>query len=105
MSKQKITFFGAYIRQLRVDAELPLRKVAAQLDMDPSLLGKIERNQRQPTRQLIFGIAKIFKQDEKALLNEYISDQIAYKIIDESADIDALKVAEKKVEILRNQKV
>jgi len=104
MTKQKITSFGEYIRKLREDAELPLRKVAAQLDIDPSLLGKIERNERQPTRKLISIIAKIFKQEEKELLKEYVSDQIAYKIIDENADIETLKVAERKVEYLKKQK-
>lgn len=101
MSKQKITSFGEYIRQLREAAELPLRKVAAQLDIDPSLLGKIERNERQPTKEVIEGIAKIFKEDAKQLHMEYISDQIAYKILDEDADINTLKVAEKKVQYLK----
>lgn len=104
MSKQKITSFGEFIRQLREEAELPLRKVAAQLDIDPSLLGKIERNERQPTREVISGIAKIFHQDEKKLHQEYVSDQIAYRILEEEADIETLKVAEKKVEYLIKKK-
>ena len=83
MKKNKLITFGEYIRNLREEAELPLRKVAAQLDIDPSLLGRIERNERQPTKEIIAGIAKIFKQDLKTLLNEYLSDQIAYKIINE----------------------
>jgi len=104
MKKSKLITFGEYIRDLRKEAELPLRKVAAQLDIDPSLLGRIERNERQPTKEIIAGIARIFKQDLKALLNEYLSDQIAYKIINENADIDILKVAEKKVEYLKKKK-
>lgn len=103
MTKHKITSFGEFIRELRETAGLPLRKVAAQLDIDPSLLGKIERNERQPTKNIISGIAKIFKQDERQLHKEYISDQIAYKIIDEGADIDTLKVAEQKVKYLKNK--
>jgi transcriptional regulator with XRE-family HTH domain len=104
MTKQKITSFGEHIRQLREKAELPLRKVAAQLDIDPSLLGKIERNERQPTKELIAGIAKIFKEDAKQLHKEFISDQIAYKILNEKADIDTLKVAEQKVQYLKLNK-
>ncbi len=99
---QKITSFGEYIRNLREDKKLPLRKIAAQLDIDPSLLGKIERNERQPSKDIIFGIAKIFNQDEKYLLDEYLSDQIAYKIINENAGIEILKVAEKKVTYFKN---
>ena len=104
MTKQKISSFGEYIRQLREQAELPLRKVAAQLDIDPSLLGKIERSARQPTKEIIEGIAKIFNEDTKYLHKQYISDQIAYKIIDEEADLDTLKVAEKKIEYLKSNR-
>lgn len=103
MTKQKLTSFGEYIRQLRIDAELPLRKVAAQLDIDPTLLGKIERNERQASRGIIAGIAKIFNEDEKKLHKEYVSDQLAYKIIEQDADIDVLKVAEQKVEYLKKK--
>ncbi|OFY99548.1 MAG: hypothetical protein A2491_07055 [Bacteroidetes bacterium RIFOXYC12_FULL_35_7] len=104
MNKQKIISFGEHIRELREKAELPIRKVAAQLDIDPSLLGKIERNERQPSKDVIFGIAKIFKQDKKNLLQEYLSDQIAYKIIEENAEIATLKVAEKKVTYFKSLK-
>jgi len=102
---QKISLFGEYIRELRKNAGLPLRKVAAYLDIDPSLLGKIERNERQPTKDIISGIAKIFKQDEKQLNKEYISDQIAYKIVEGETDIDALKIAEMKVKYLKNKNI
>jgi cytoskeletal protein RodZ len=36
--------FGGYLRGLRESKGLPLRKVAAQLDIDTSILSKIERN-------------------------------------------------------------
>src|SRR5688572_6234686 len=104
MTKQIITSFGEHIRQLREGAELPLRKVAAKLDIDPSLLGKIERNERQPTKEVIAGLAKIFNEDAKLLHTQNISDQIAYKIISEEADIIALKVAEKKVQYFKGNK-
>ncbi len=104
MSKQKITSFGEYIRGLREAVGLPLRKIAAQLDIDPSLLGKIERNERQPTKGQIKKIAEIFNQDESFLLSEILSDQIAYKILEEESDIDILKVAEEKVNYLKKKK-
>ncbi len=103
MKKHTLITFGEHIRKLREDAELPLRKVAAQLDIDPSLLGRIERNERQPTKEVIAGIAKIFHQDFKKLSDEYLSDQIAYKMINENADIEILKVAEKKIEYLKKK--
>lgn len=104
MSKQKISTFGEYIRQLRENAGLPLRKVAAQLDIDPSILGKIERNDRHPSKEQIKKLAVIFDQDENYLLSEYLSDQIAYKILEEEGDLNVLKVAEKKVTYLKSKK-
>lgn len=78
--------------------------MASHLDIDPSLLAKIERNERQPTKQLIKAVADYFKTDEKELQNEFLSDQIAYKILDEEADLAILKVAEQKVYYLKTKR-
>lgn len=103
MNKNTVTF-GEQVRYLRKELKLSLREVAEQVDIDPSLLGKIERNNRQPTKEQIKLIAEFFKFDEKQLTKEFISDQIAYKIIEEEADIDTLKVAEMKVLYLKSKK-
>lgn len=103
---KKPTTFGEQLRQLRATADMTLREVAVNLEIDPSLLAKIERNQRQPTKYLIKNIAVYFRVSEKELLDEFLSDQIAYKILDEEADLNILKVAEEKVayiKTLRNE--
>lgn len=103
---KKRTTFGEQLRQLRETAGMTLREVAANIEIDPSLLAKIERNQRQPTKPLIKNIADFFSVNEKELLEEFLSDQIAYKILDEEADLNILKVAEEKVayiKTLRNE--
>jgi HTH-type transcriptional regulator, competence development regulator len=78
-----------------------LREVAESIGIDTSLLGKIERNERQPTKEQIKLVAKYFKFDEKEMMKEFLSDQIAYKILEEEADLDTLKVAERKVQYLK----
>jgi transcriptional regulator with XRE-family HTH domain len=93
--------FGEHIRQLRESEELSLREVAVKIDIDPSLLAKIERNQRPPTKALIKKVAEFFQVSERLLLEEFLSDQIAYKILDEDADLNILKVAEEKVTYLK----
>lgn len=93
--------FGEHLRHLREDAGLTLKFVSEQISIDTSLLAKIERNERQPTKQIIKQVADFFKVDEKELQNDFLSDQIAYKIIDEEADISILKVAEEKVKYLK----
>jgi transcriptional regulator with XRE-family HTH domain len=99
---QKVLSFGECIRNLREDAGLPLRKVAAQLDIDPSLLGKIERNKRHPSKDQIKKLALIFNQNESFLLSEFLSDQIAYRILEEESSSKILKVAEKKLKYLKS---
>lgn len=104
MSKKQIATFGEQVRTLREESHLSLRAVAQEIGIDTSLLGKIERNERQPTKEQIKQVAKFFKQDEKELIKELLSDQFAYRILEEEADLDTLKVAEKKVEYLKRQK-
>jgi len=103
MSKNKVTTFAEQVRTLREEAKLSLREVAEKIGIDTSLLGKIERNERQPTKEQIKQVAKYFKLDEKEMLKENLSDQIAYKILEEDADLDTLKVAEKKVQYLKTK--
>lgn len=105
MSKKiPIISFGELIRRLREQANLPLRVIAARMEIDPSLLGKIERDERSPSKRQIISLAEIFNQDVHYLLSEYLSDVIAYKILEEEHDISVLKVAEMKVEYLKAKK-
>lgn len=104
MKNKTVSTIGEQLRSLREKANLSLRDVASVIGIDTSLLGKIERSERQPTKIQIKQVAKYFNLDEKDLLKEYLSDQFAYLIIEAEADIDTLKVAERKVEYLKNQK-
>lgn len=103
MSKINVATLGEQIRVLREKAELSLRVVACQIGIDTSLLAKIERNERQATKEQIKQIAIFFKVNEKQLVSEFLSDQFAYKIIEEEADLDTLKVAEAKVEYYKTK--
>ncbi|MGE0635107.1 MAG: helix-turn-helix domain-containing protein [Bacteroidia bacterium] len=98
---KKIESFGEHLRTLREEAGQTLKFVAEEIKIDTSLLAKIERNERQPTKQIIKEVAKYFKVDERELQNNFLSDQIAYKILDEEADLSILKVAEQKVKYLK----
>ncbi len=98
----EIKTFGNYIRDLREKSNLTLKEVATEISVDPSLLAKIERSERQPTKDFIDRVASFFKVDPKMLKIEFLSDLIAYKILDEDADIATLKVAESKVSYLKS---
>jgi transcriptional regulator with XRE-family HTH domain len=102
--KKRVTTFGEHLRTIREKANLSLKDVTNSIGIDTSLLGKIERNERQPTKDQIKMLAKFFKIDKNELIREFLSDLFAYKILEEEADIETLKVAEEKVEYLKKQK-
>lgn len=91
---------GSELRNLREAEGLPLRKVAAKLDIDQSILSKIERGERKASKEQIIEIAKIFKVDEKQLLIDYMSDKVVAELVNEDYASDVLKVAEKKIKYL-----
>ncbi len=92
---------GDTLRKLREDKQLPLRKVAAMLDIDTSLLSKIERNERRANKEQIVALAKIYEVKESPLLIEYFSDKVAYDIAGEDNATKILQVAEEKVKYIR----
>ena len=99
--QNKTKTFGEQIRYLRESSGYTLKTVSENIGIDISLLAKVERNERQPTKQLIKNFSSFFKIEEKLLLTNYLSDQIAYKILEEGADIDILRVAEKKIKYFK----
>jgi len=89
---------GDTIRKLREEKELPLRTVAAYLDIDQAILSRIERGQRNATRELVVKLAKYFKVNEKDLLVAWLSDKLVYEVADEDIALKALHVAEDKIQ-------
>ncbi len=97
--------FGETVKKLREDQNLPLREVAEALSIGTSMLGKIEKNNRKPTKQLIEKFAKYFKVNDKDLMIAFLSDSVAYQIMDEEdLSSEVFKVAEKKVKYLKTKK-
>ncbi len=97
--------FGETVKKLREEKKLPLREVAAALKIDTSMLGKIEKNNRRPTKQLIQKFAKFFQVSDKGLVIAFLSDTVAYHVIDEKDfAVEVLKVAEKKVKYMKIKK-
>jgi len=96
--------FGETLRKLREDDGMPLRKLAALLDIDQSTLSKIERNERKANPDLIEKLSKIFKADKKELNISFVSDKVVYELLDEESSIDILKVAEEKISYIIQSK-
>lgn len=97
--------FGETVRKLRDERQLRLREVADALKIDISTLAKIEKNTRKPTKQVIEKLAMYFSVSEKDLMVAFISDSVAYQVMDEEEfATEVLKVAEQKVQYLKTKK-
>ncbi len=64
--------FGEYLRSRREELGLPLRKVAAELDIDTSILSKIERSERVATKEMLPTLAKTLEVQVKEIEIEFI---------------------------------
>lgn len=95
---------GATIRKLREEKGVPLRIVSAYLDIDQAILSKIERGQRNASREQVIKLADFFKVKEDDLLVFWLSDKLVYEIADEEIALKALKVAEEKIKYNKIQK-
>ncbi|HLT32732.1 MAG TPA: hypothetical protein VKZ98_02995, partial [Aquaticitalea sp.] len=67
------------------------------LDIDQSILSKIERGQRIASKEQILHFARIYKLNEKDILIDYLSDRVLYGLKDEKFASEVLKVAEEKI--------
>lgn len=92
---------GEKLRHIREEKELPLRKVAALLDIDVAILSKMERGERKITKEVVLKLATIYEYSENELLVSFLSDKILNEIQDEDLGIEALKVAEERAKYIK----
>lgn len=96
---------GDNIRKLRESKELPLRTVAAFLDIDQAILSKIERGQRKASREQVVMLADYYKVKKNDLIITWLADKLIEDVEDEKFALQAIHVAEEKIKYLtRNKK-
>jgi len=95
---------GEKLRHIREEKELPLRKVAALLDIDVAILSKMERGERKITKEVVLKLANIYDYNSDELLVLFLSDKILSEIQNEELGIEALKVAEERAKYLKSYK-
>ena len=89
--------FGEYLRNRREQLGLPLRKVAAELDIDTSILSKIERSERVATKEMLPTLAKTLEIQEKEIQIEFIQSTVLSELGDLEFLADGLKNVLKKL--------
>lgn len=88
---------GETIRGLREEKQLPLRTVAAYLDIDQAILSKIERGLRKANREQVVKLAAYFKVKETDLLVAWLSDKLVDEAARENVALKAIHVAEERL--------
>jgi transcriptional regulator with XRE-family HTH domain len=89
--------FGEYLRNRREQLGLPLRKVAAELDIDTSILSKIERSERVATKEMLPTLAKTLEVQDKEIQIEFIQSTVLSELGDLEFLADGLKIVLKKL--------
>lgn len=89
--------FGERIRELRIKQNMLLRQLAALLDIDTSIISKIERGGRQLKKVQIPVLAQILKADLEELQTLWLADQLYNMVQGEPMADEALKSVSKKI--------
>lgn len=98
--------FGAYLRDLREEQDIPQRKVAEALDIDVSVLSRIESSNRFPRKNietLISRLAILFKKTERELWDNYMSDEIAFKLMSSENFDEIVSQAKRKINYIKTK--
>lgn len=89
--------FGKTIRELRKQRAEPLRVVAAAIEIDSTLLSKIERGQRFPTEKQIVRLAAYFGLPVDELAAQAIADRIISEYGYQPATLQAARIVRERV--------
>ena len=91
------TQFGDRIRELRTKQKLLLRQVASKLDVDTSIISKMEIGELPIKKEQIIILAEILKVDKDELLTLWLADQIIDITKDENVALKAMQLAEENI--------
>jgi transcriptional regulator with XRE-family HTH domain len=94
---------GDTLKCAREEKDLILRKVAAEVDIDQSLISKFEKNERKPTMEQIVRFAKFYGLSESQLMINWYSEKIADELKYTKSTSEILKVAEEKINYYKAQ--
>jgi transcriptional regulator with XRE-family HTH domain len=94
---------GETLRELREQRNLLLREVGAKLSIDPTILSKIERDERMPTKEQVESLSNFYVENKNEVVLAWLSDKLVYQVDGEELGLEAMKVAEEKIKYQKNQ--
>jgi len=94
---------GETLRELREQRDLLLREVGAKLSIDPTILSKIERDERMPTKEQVESLSNFYLENKNEVILAWLSDKLVYQVDGEELGLEAMKVAEQKIKYQKTQ--
>lgn len=91
------TQLGERIRELRTKHNMLLRQLASKLDVDTSIISKVERGDRPLKKEQISLLAEILQANKEELETLWLTDQLMRLVKDEPTADKALKTVSKKI--------
>jgi transcriptional regulator with XRE-family HTH domain len=90
--------FGETVRKQRESKGLLLRQAAAFLEVDTAFVSKLERSERNASKEQVVKLANFLKIPEKELLTIWLADKILETIENTQQGEEALKLALKTIQ-------
>lgn len=97
MNEQATFTIGKLLKELRLSKGWMLRELGEKAQLDPTLLSKIEREERIPTLEQIKTFCKVYRGKKEEIMLAYLSDKIINEIGNDKLAQQALAVAELKM--------
>lgn len=94
---------GTKLRKLREEKGLLLREVGAKLSIDPTILSKIERDERKATKTQIEAFCRFYKVRDEIYIS-WLSDKLVCEVKDDEFALQAMQVAEEKIKYNKSLK-
>jgi transcriptional regulator with XRE-family HTH domain len=95
MSHGKIDF-GEYLHRLRTEHKLSQKIVADKLDIDISMLSKIEHGERQVQSHMLKPVSELFDLDYRMLQIQFLNQKIENEFGNEPYYFESLSILVKK---------
>jgi HTH-type transcriptional regulator, competence development regulator len=77
------------LRELRESKGLLIREVGAKLSLDPTILSKIERDKRMPTKEQVQSLANFCRDLKNEVIIAWLSDKLYYEVNDKDLAFNA----------------
>lgn len=95
---------GETLRELRTKNHLLLREVASAIQIDQTLLSKIERDERLPTEEQVKSLSKFYRVEDDNILLAYLSDRVILELEGQPLAKEALNMAQVKIQKVKPKK-